>query len=246
MPKSIYFICALLLFIVCCKGPSDSKSLTDSSMQRASDTLRNEIASEAASLTITPDLLKKYEDSCATDTLANEQKFVSNFGKIVRQFSGRKLDTTILTTGNLDGDAVPDTIISRVYYDGENVYVDAKWVKDHHVLWKDRYSNPYISLSANLFNDSSSNTWPYFAVGIVYGPPEFYKRNDRDFGDISSVYKQGLDDLRAAGVHLTKEEYEAWLRGFKGDLLIFGEPESREGLWIWYKPAAKMIIYYHD
>jgi hypothetical protein len=44
---------------------------------------------------------------------------------------------------------------------------------------------------------------------------------------------------------LDKEQYRAYLQDFKGDLLEYGQPASREGLWIWYKPAGRMITYYH-
>jgi hypothetical protein len=59
------------------------------------------------------------------------------------------------------------------------------------------------------------------------------------------VYDQGVDDLNKAGIPIDKERYKAYLQDFKGELLTYGQPESREGLWIWYKPAGRMITYYH-
>jgi hypothetical protein len=58
------------------------------------------------------------------------------------------------------------------------------------------------------------------------------------------VYEQGLDDLKKLGIHTDKAHYQAYLHQFKGLLFTFGQPESREGAWIWYKPAGKMITYY--
>jgi hypothetical protein len=60
----------------------------------------------------------------------------------------------------------------------------------------------------------------------------------------SLVYSQGVEDLDSAGIHTDVEKYEAYLRDFKGELITCGQPESRERLWIWYKPAGLMITYY--
>jgi len=122
------------------------------------------------------------------------KKFVSNFFDIIKKFNGKKLDTTILTIGNLVGDLDQDTI---------------------------------------------------FAIGVVYGPPDFHAPKEVDSSAFSLVYDQGVDDLNRAGIHVDKEQYRAYLRDFKGDLLAYGQPESREGLYIWYKPARRMITYYH-
>jgi hypothetical protein len=92
--------------------------------------------------------------------------------------------------------------------------------------------------------DSTRPVWVSFAIGVIYGPPDFYVRNGMDSSNLSWVYDEGVDDLKSAGIHVDKEQYKAYLRDFKGDLLICGQPESRERLWVWYKPASLMITYF--
>ncbi len=100
-------------------------------------------------------------------------------------------DSTIPTIGNLEGDLDQDTIFSRVYYDADSIYVDSKWIKNNHVLWKDKYVDPYTELGADLL-DSSRNTWVYFAIGVIYGPPDILPRNVMDSGTLTMVYDQGI------------------------------------------------------
>ena len=244
MQKQIFFGITFALFLISCNSHPATKAGEDSFTNHATDSGQQKIAYKPGTLTIDPALLKKYQEACLHDTASYDKKFVSNFFDIIKQFNGKKLDTTILTIGNLDGDLDQDTIFSRVYNDSGYIYVDAKWIKNHHVLWRDKYADPYTELNADLF-DSTRPTWVCFAIGIIYGPPDFHTRNEVDSGALSLVFDQGVDDLNGAGIHMDKEQYRAYLRDFKGDLLAYGQPASREGLWIWYKPAGRMITYYH-
>lgn len=70
-------------------------------------------------------------------------------------------------------------------------------------------------------------------------------RSEVGSGVNSIILDEGLDDLNKMGIRLDTEAYKTYLREFKGGLLSFGQPEFREGLWIWYKPAGRMITYYH-
>jgi hypothetical protein len=242
--RQIFFVFTFALVLISCNSHSATKAAKDSLTNHPADTGQQTIADNPGTLTIAPALLKKYQEACLHDTDSNDKKFVSSFFDIIKQFNGKKLDTTILTIGNLDGDLDQDTIFSRVYYDSGSIYVDAKWIKNHHVLWTDKYADPYTELNADLF-DSTRPTWVCFAIGIIYGPPHFHNRNEVDSGVRSLVIDQGVDDLNTAGIHLDKEQYKAYLQDFKGDLLTYGQPASREGVWIWYKPAGLMITYYH-
>lgn len=235
----------ITLFLISCNSHSNNKAGKDSPANNPPDSGRQNIAHVPGTLTIAPAELKKYQQAFLHDTATYDKRFVANFMDILRKFNGKRLDTTILTIGNLAGDLVPDTIFSSVYYEADTIFVDSKWIKNNQVIWRDKYSDPYTSLDVNLFNDTSRNTWMCFAIGIIYGPPDFHARNEMDSSAISLVYDQGVDDLNRAGIHVDKEQYKAYLRDFKGDLLAYGQPESREGLWIWYKPAGRMITYYH-
>jgi hypothetical protein len=205
---------------------------------------QDQITDPADTLSIDSATQKRYLDAFAHDTVSYDRRFATSFGAILRRFNGRKLDTTVLTIGSLAGEPSPDTIYSRVYYKKDTVFVSSKWIKNNQVLWQDKYTNPYSSLDTNLFRDSSRNTWLYFAIGVVYGAPEILPRDHVDTSVTNLVYQFGLDDLKKAGVHINKAAYQTYLHTFKGQLLAFGEPESREGVWIWYKPAGKIITYY--
>jgi hypothetical protein len=161
----------------------------------------------------------------------------------MKEFNGRKLDTTLLTVGNIDDDIARDTIFSRVYYDSDSIYIDSKWMKNNNVLWHYKYANPYYSFNSDLFDGETRSVWVIFAVGIVYGIPEIHSRQEGEHVD-PMVYDQGVDDLKEAGIKTNKEQYKMYLQNFKGDLIGFGQPEGRERTWIWYKPAGRLITYF--
>jgi len=244
MLKQIFLGLSFALFLISCNSHPATKAGNDSLTNEPADSSQQKIVYNPGTLTIAPALLKKYQEACLHDTASYDKKFILNFFDIIKKFNGKKLDTTILTIGNLDGDLDQDTIFSRVYYDSGSIYVDAKWIKNHHVLWEDKYSDPYTELNVDLY-DSTRPVWVSFAIGIVYGPPDFHARNEMDPSALGMVYDQGVDDLNHAGIRIDEEQYKAYLEDFKGDLLTYGEPESQEGLYIWYKPAGRMITYYH-
>ena len=243
MLKQVFFPLTFALILISCNSHPATKSGKDPLSNPVADSGQQKIAYNPGTFTIAPALLKKYQAACLHDTASYDKKFVSNFFDIIKKFNGKKLDTTILTIGNLDGDLDQDTIFSRVYYDADSIYVDSKWIKNNHILWRDKYTDPYTELNADLL-DSSRNTWVFFAIGVIYGPPDIHPRNVMDSGSLTMVYNQGVDDLNGAGIHTNKEQYKTYLQYFKGDLLAYGQPESREGLWIWYKPAERMITYF--
>jgi hypothetical protein len=243
--KQILFGLIFNLFLISCNSHPATKAGKDSLTNQPADSGQQKIAYNAGTLTIPPALLKKYQEACLHDTTSYDKKFISNFFDLIKRFNGKKLDTTILTVGNLDGDLDEDSIFSRVYYDSDDIYVDSKWIKNGDVIWEDKYTDPYIELNADLLDTSRDNTWVFFAIGVTYGPPDFEPRSVMDSSALPMVYDQGVEDLKGMGIHMDKEQYKGYLREFKGNLLAYGQPESREGLWIWYKPAGWMITYYH-
>jgi hypothetical protein len=118
--------------LISCNSHPATKSGKDSLTISPADSSRQKIAYSPGTLTIAPALLNKYEEACKHDTVAYDRKFVSGFFDLLKKFNGKKLDTTILTFRNIDGDPDRDTIFSRVYYDGDSVYVDSKWIKNNH------------------------------------------------------------------------------------------------------------------
>jgi hypothetical protein len=244
MFKLLIFVFASFFMLISCNTHPAANTGGDSAAEHPVPGNREQTTNPAETLTIDQATLKKYQDAFANDTVSYDKKFVANLGTILQQFNGKKLDTIILTIGNLADDLSPDTIYSRIYYKKDTVFVESKWIKNNQVLWRDRYVDPYTSLDVNLFSDTSRNTWMCFALGVVYGAPDILSRNNVDTSVSNLVYQQGLDDLKKLGVHTNKEQYQAYLQAFKGHLLAFGQPESREGVWIWYKPTGHMISYF--
>ena len=207
------------------------------------DSVNIKIKKSAKALTIDTTLLKKYLDAYQNDTIASEKILFSKLINIIKDFNGKKLDTTLLTIGNIGDDIVKDTIFSRVYYDSDSIYVDSKWIKNNVIIWNYKYANPYYSFNTDLFDYTTRSIWAIFTVGILYGIPEIHSR--QDVGQVDSmIYIQGISDLKEAGIHVKKEDYKKYLQNFKGNLLAIGEPETRERLWIWYKPAGILITYF--
>lgn len=235
---------AVVLLINSCNTHPATHIGRDSGSRQSMSVARQQTATDADSATISPALLEKYRQACLRDTSSYDKRFGSNFIRLINTFKDRKLDTTILTVDNIDGDSVPDTITTRAYYHAHKIIVDSRWIKSNTVLWRDRFTDPYTELNDDLFNPAASDPWVTFGIGVFYGPPDFYPFSVFDSGGIWSVYNQGIEDLNSAGIHTTKDEYKAYLDNFKGHLLTCGQPESRERLWIWYKPAARMITYY--
>jgi hypothetical protein len=240
MLKKVFFGLTFALFLISCNSNQDINRFKDQNKSISTDSVKTK---SATALTIDTILLNKYIEAFKNDTISSEKIFFSKLLNIIKDFSGRKLDTTLLTIGNIDGDDVRDTIFSRVYYDSDSIFVDSKWMKNNNINWDYRYANPYLSFDSDLFNYDTRSIWAIFAVGIVYGLPEILSRQDGPAPD-SLVYSQGISDLKEAGIKVTEEDYKKYIQNFKGELLVIGEPETREGLWIWYQPAGQLISYF--
>jgi hypothetical protein len=235
------------LFLLSCNSNPAINSAKDQNKPNSADSLNVDNTS-AHILTIDKKLLDTYVAAYQNDTIAEEKKYFSKLLHIINEFNGKKLDTTLLAIGNIDGDAEKDTIFSRIYYNSKRIYVDSKWLKNNKVIWNYKYANPYVSFNSALLNYDTRSIWTIFAVGILYGTPAINTRQEFDEHADSSlqnyVYEYGIADLKKAGIKINKEDYKTYLKNFKGGLLEFGEPETREGLFVYYQPAKRIITYY--
>ena len=233
------------LFLFSCNSNPAINSAKD---PNSTDSANINTTNIAHTLSIDKKLLNTYVAAYQNDTIAEEKIYFSKLLHIINEFNGKKLDTTLLTIGNIDDDTEKDTIFSRVYYNSNRVYVDSKWLKNNKVFWNYKYANPYLSFNSALLNYDTRSIWTIFAVGILYGTPAINTRQEFDEHADSSlqnvVYDYGVADLKKAGIKINKEDYKTYLKNFKGELLEFGEPETREGLFIYYKPAKRIITYY--
>jgi hypothetical protein len=236
------------LLLHSCNSNPAINGTKDQNKPNSTDSVSQNTNNIAEPLSIDKKLLNTYVAAYQNDTIAEEKIYFSKLLHIINEFNGKKLDTTLLTIGNIDDDTEKDTIFSRVYYNSNRIYVDSKWLKNNKVIWNYKYANPYLSFHSALLNYDTRSIWTIFAVGILYGTPAINTRQEFDEHADSSlqnyVYDYGVADLKKAGIKINKEDYKTYLKNFKGELLEFGEPETREGLFIYYKPAKRIITYY--
>lgn len=240
LPKLLSLILSLTLF-----GCSNHQESSKEPVKAHPDSVGS--ANDAQMLSADEKLVTQYRDTYQKDTVTVEKEYLSKLLAIIKSFNGKKLDTTVLTIGNIDGDAIKDTLYSRVYYKSDSIYVDSKWIKNNNILWENQYSDPYYSFQSGLINYDPTHIWEVFVLGILYGAPGFESRLEMEHDDTSAhnwVIIEGLADLKEAGIKIDTAGYKAYLRDFKGDPIAFGNPEGREGLWIWYQPARRFIVYY--
>lgn len=240
------------LFLISCHNNQGRNRTQDPATIHSTDSLLSKTADRAQASTIDDTLFRKYQEAYQKDTSSYDTVFLSKLLAIVKKFNGKKMDTTLLTIGNIDGDMGKDTIFSRVYYHPDSIYVDSKWIKDNKILWNYKYTNPYYSFYSDLLNYdpttiNPANIWEVFSIGVIYGSPEFEARLEIENDDTAAhnmVIEAGIDDLKEAGIKIDTADYKKYLRNFKGNPIGFGNPEGREGLWIWYQPARRFITYF--
>jgi hypothetical protein len=62
--------------------------------------------------------------------------------------------------------------------------------------------------------------------------------------DKQLAFRMAVDWAERENVKIPKEEYANYLNDFKGDMIAFGHPESREGLFMWYEPIKMFSLFY--
>jgi hypothetical protein len=190
----------------------------------------------ASTLSFDSLLFKSCADKPTSDN-PPEQRVIQDILRIMPQFVGKPLDTTILTIGNIDGVGSLDTILNRIFLIKDTIKVQSWWVRNCDTLWFYSYNNPYAH-----FNNSG-NLWITFVLGINYGLPEIridYKDSTADQYGLP----RGLSELNKIGYNIDEADYKRYLATFNGDLLEYGDPTFRSGIDIWYEPARRFIIYF--
>src|SRR5258706_761479 len=242
-----FFIIAFCIFLTRYSSDTTSK---DVSGQSKSDTDSTNTF-RASSLSADKELISQYEKELTSGTESFKAKFISRLIAVMQQFNGNVLDTTMIVVGNLDGDNKQDTIRNRVYLVSKDVTVKSSWVVNNDTLWKSEFQNPYFVIDTNhLFEPDTTarGLWLTFSTAINYSIPTIESKAefDNSFGKSKQMlFDFGISELKQKGINISLKEYQEYLNNFKGELLNFGEPENREGLYIWYQPAKCFITYYH-
>lgn len=176
----------------------------------------------------------------------NELVFIKELITTMKRYSSRNLDTTVFSLGKIDTDNTIDTIRSRVFKEKNDIIVQSTWSKSGRIYWTYTLKNPYLWISNNkLFDYQLRSYWVTFTIGFLYAVP-----------DIESIQKYstlleiatttGIQNLESSGIKEDPDSYKKYLSSFLNDLVSWGDPEEREGLFIWYEPQQKFVLFYHD
>jgi hypothetical protein len=171
--------------------------------------------------------------------------FIDKLTNTILQFRNRKADTTLLQICNIDNLGELDTIKNQIYYYKGNVFVNSSWIKNGEKLWEKEINNPYLWISdSDEFQFDTREPWVTYTIGIYYGIPdieniEYYSHIDKEM-----ILSIGIDWAKRNNLEISKDEYTKYLNNFKGAIIAFGHPESREGSFIWYEPIQAFVLFY--
>jgi len=175
-----------------------------------------------------------------------EAVFIKTLIATITRFSAINIDTTVISTGKIDSDNSLDTIKSRVFKEKDDIIMHSSWSKGGNILWSDTLKNPYLWISNNpLFDYERRSFWVTFTIGFLYAVPD--SENIQKYSNLLEIAgKIGIQSLENLGIKEDPDSYLRYLRYFKNDLVSWGDPEEREGLFIWYEPKQKFVLFYHD
>ena len=179
--------------------------------------------------------------------LTNEwdKKFLYQLIETFEKFSNKALDTVLYTTCFIETNERLDTITTRIFENENEIIVYYSWVKNGKLLWEKKLINPFIFALEDdpFFHNEEGIKWIRFTTGIYYAPPEIYEISDIELYD--SFVERVLSELQELGFSTDKESYKQYIENFTGNLIVWGDPEGRDGAFIWYEPLQRFVIYYH-
>ena len=179
-------------------------------------------------------MLSKYTEE-------REKKFILQLIETFEKFSNKVFDTVLYTTCFIETNEKLDTIKTRIFEDKDSIIVYSAWVKNGKLLWEKRITNPYMWVNDDPFFEN--NKWITFTIGIYYAPPDIHKIDD--FISLKElVVDMGLNELQELGFTIDRKSYEQYVENFDGNLIAWGDPESRDGLFIWYEPLQRFVVFY--
>jgi hypothetical protein len=176
---------------------------------------------------------------------SREKEFINQLLGLYRAYKGRLPDTTLIALGDIDGNGTVDTLFTRVILI-DSLVRSSSWLdRDGERVWKYELIDPAMDIAdSDLYGWSTRNPWVTFTIGVTY-PASLHTRDEFPAIDKATAIQQGLWHLNRIGVQVTEEEYARYLDAYQGLLLNYGHPEADEGLYIWYQPSKRFILYYH-
>jgi hypothetical protein len=172
------------------------------------------------------------------------KEFSETLLKTIRQFENRKADTTILTIKNIDGNNGLDTLFTNISFCHGQVTVESFWKRNERILWNETINNPYLWISENKeYQYDIRNPWVTFTIGIYHAVPvlqpiEHYSAINYETAiQMAKSWFGNKEDFN-------ETEYLAYLKNYKGQILLSGQPEIANELQIWYEPLQTFIRFY--
>ena len=232
-----YFFAGLIIISLGCNSGNQN--------EKTRSTLNDSNQSTEVIVSNDTTLLKDYR-ALLVSVDQKELDFVKNLIATVTRFATKNLDTTIISIGKIDTDNTPDTIRSRVFKKDEDIIVLSSWSKDSKICWADTLVNPYLWISDNpLFDYELRSFWVTFTIGLHYAAPDI--KNIQEYSSLIDMAGQiGIQSLIDSGLKEDPYSYKGYLNSFKNDLVTWGEPERRDGLFIWYEPKQRFVLFYRD
>ena len=160
------------------------------------------------------------------------------------KFSNKVLDTVLYTTCFIESNEKVDTIKTRIFENEDEIVVYYSWAKNDKLLWEKKIIDPYVWVKDDpFFYNEEWIKWIRFTTGIYYATPEIYELSS--FHSLKEwALVVGLNELQELGFAIDRESYEQYIENFNGNLIVWGEPEVRDGMFIWYEPLQIFISFY--
>ena len=175
-----------------------------------------------------------------------DKKFVNHLLKTIEEFENRELDTTLIGLGQFEEDNKIDTIKTRVFEENGKIIAYSSWTKNGKLLWEKQIIEPYMWINENpLFEGGKRSKWVTFTIGVYHTSPNIYRIEKYENLRTGSI-RGGIEDLKKNGFEVDTVLYKKYIENYKGDLMDWGQPESRDGLFIWYEPLKRFVSYYKD
>ena len=150
-------------------------------------------------------------------------------------------DTTMFRYFDIDCDGLTDTLTTTVYVKSDTIFINYLWLRQNEIIWHDVITDSYLEA---LTDSVKKEEWISFVIDGA-NPDEFHENFDfEDLFLFNHTVNLGLDDLRKKGFNVDIEEYKSYILNYKGIFIDYGHPESREGLFIWYAPLQRLVVFY--
>lgn len=198
--------------------------------------------SSAETLSVNAEYIAKIEE-LRLSANQRESDFISDLLSTISKFKKIAADTTILSITNLDAYPPADTVQNRIFIENDSVRVQSHWYRGGELLWKAEVINPYMWISDNPeFDYETRSTWVTFTIAIKHTLPKFYNLSDMPQISMETAVAMGKSFLERK--QIDSSGLSEYLSDFEGKLLEYGEPELREGLFVWHEPSKQFISYY--